>query len=149
MKRGHGVTMALGLLALVGCAGDRPANLGVRNGLLAPCPSSPNCISSQAADDKHRIVPLAVAGDPVLALARLKHVLERRGDATFISEQPGYLRVELRTILFVDDAEFLLDPGARVIHVRSASRLGYSDLGKNRSRMEEIRSEFIREERTP
>ena len=52
------------------------------------------------------------------------------------------LRVELRTRLFVDDAEFLLDRSNRMIHVRSASRLGYSDLGTNRRRIEELRSQF-------
>ena len=55
----------------------------------------------------------------------------------------SYLRVELRTMLFVDDGEFLLDRENKVIHIRSASRLGYSDLGKNRSRLEDIRSQYL------
>lgn len=134
--------MTLGLLGLFGCAGERPANLGDRGGMLTACPSSPNCISSQADDEKHRIAPLAFGGDPDRAFARLKQVLGKRGDTVIIDEQIGYLRAELRTLLFVDDAEFLLDRSRNVIQVRSASRLGYSDLGKNRSRMEEIRSQF-------
>ena len=73
----------------------------------------------------------------------MKRVLGLRGDTTIIEEKPGYLRVELRTTLFVDDGEFLLDRAESVIQVRSASRLGYSDLGKNRSRMEEIRRQFL------
>ena len=127
---------------LAACAGERPNNLGVRDGRLSSCPSSPNCVSSQASDERHRIAPLAFIGDPDSALARLKQVLARRNDTAVIEESPGYLRVELRTTFFVDDGEFLLDRAERVIHVRSASRLGYSDLGKNRSRMEEIRREF-------
>ncbi len=69
-------------------------------------------------------------------------MLGRREDTTIIEERPGYLRVEFRTTLFVDDGEFLLDGQQRLIHVRSASRLGYSDFGKNRSRLEEIRQQW-------
>jgi uncharacterized protein (DUF1499 family) len=127
---------------LSACAGERPNNLGVRDNSLSSCPSSPNCVSSQASDERHRIAPLAFNGDPDAAFARLKQILARRNDTAVIDESPGYLRVELRTTLFVDDGEFLLDRVGRVIHVRSASRLGYSDLGKNRSRMEDIRREF-------
>jgi len=134
--------MTIGLLGLIGCAGDRPKNLGARDGSLPICPSSPNCVSSQATDEGHRIAPLMFNGDPDAAFVRLKQMLGQRGDAAIIEEKPGYLRVELRTTLFVDDGEFLLDRSRSVIQVRSASRLGYSDLGKNRSRMEEIRRQF-------
>lgn len=139
--------MSVGLFGIIGCAGERPNNLGAREGLLAVCPASPNCISSQAGDQRHRIEPLLFSGDPEAAFARLKLVLAGRGDATIIEDLPGYLRVELRTLLFVDDGEFLLDREKRVIQVRSASRLGYSDLGKNRSRMEEIRAQFMAAEK--
>ena len=141
--------MTIGLLGMFGCAGERPQNLGTKDGLLVACPSSPNCVSSQAAEEGHRIEPLTFSGDPDAAFARLKQMLGRRGDATIIEEKPGYLRVELRTTLFVDDGEFLLDRSHSVIQVRSASRLGYSDLGKNRSRMEEIRRQFLAGEGKP
>jgi uncharacterized protein (DUF1499 family) len=134
--------LAIGLLGVLGCAGERPKNLGATGGILAACPASPNCVSSQADDEKHRIAPLAFSGDPGAAFTRLKLVLEKRGDTHIIEEKPSYLRVELRTILFVDDGEFLLDQTSKLIHFRSSSRLGYSDLGKNRSRMEEIRVQF-------
>lgn len=130
--------------ALWGCAGERPNNLGVREGVLATCPPSPNGVSSQAVGEKHRIAPLTFSGDPDTAFARLQRILGQRKDVKTVEKSPGYLRVELRTTLFVDDGEFLLDRTNRVIHVRSASRLGYSDLGKNRSRMEEIRTQFIK-----
>lgn len=142
------VTVIPGFI-LAACAGERPNSLGARGGLLAACPASPNCVSSQAKDERHRIAPLIFSGDPDAAFARLKLVLGRRGDATVIEESPDYVRVELRTALFVDDGEFLLDRGRNVIQLRSASRLGYSDLGKNRSRVEEIRKEFITEEKKP
>jgi uncharacterized protein (DUF1499 family) len=141
----------MGILSgiLAACAGERPNNLGAKGGLLSACPGSPNCVSSQAGDEKHRIAALAFNGDPDAAFARLKTVLGRRSDTTIIEELPGYLRLELRTILFVDDGEFLLDRERSVIHLRSASRLGYSDLGKNRSRAEEIRIEFSNKEKKP
>ncbi len=140
----HGRIFVMSILSslLAACAGERPHNLGVRDDRLSSCPSSPNCVSSQASDERHRIAPLAFNGDPDTAFARLKQILARRNDTDIIEESSGYLRVELRTIFFVDDGEFLLDRAKRVIHVRSASRLGYSDLGKNRRRMEEIRREF-------
>lgn len=128
---------------LAACAGQRPNDLGVRDGRLSACPTSPNCVSSQDDNESHRIAALAFSGDPEAAFVRLKLVLQSRADTTVIDERPGYLQVELRTVLFVDDAEFLLDRAHSVIQVRSASRLGYSDLGKNRSRMEDIRRQFL------
>jgi uncharacterized protein (DUF1499 family) len=135
---------------LVACGGAPPDKLGVQNDQLRPCPPSPNCVSSQAPDAGQRIDPLVFRDDrPERAFARLKQILESRNDATIKEEKPGYLRVELRTALFVDDGEFLLDEERRLIHVRSASRLGYWDLGKNRRRVEEIRREFARAEDSP
>lgn len=141
--------ITIGLLALCSCAGDRPTNLGAREGMLTACPTTPNCVSSQASDAQHRIAPLAFSDDPQAAFARLQRILGQRSDTTILTVLPDYLRVELRTTLFVDDGEFLLDRSNRVIQVRSASRRGYSDLGKNRSRMEEIRREFSRGENRP
>lgn len=140
---GRIVAIAIGLLGLAGCAGDRPDNLGAKGGRLAPCPSSPNCVSSQASDERHRIAPLLFTGDPAAAFACLKRIVSSRSDTTIVEDLPDYLRVELRTLLFIDDGEFLMDRANKVIQVRSASRLGYSDLGKNRSRIEEIRSQFL------
>ena len=135
--------MTLGLLGLASCGGERLANMDVKAGRLAPCPISPNCVSSQAVDGLHQIAPLIFSNDPDAAFARLRLVISGRNDATIVEDSPGYLRVELRTLLFVDDGEFLLDRTNKVIHVRSASRLGFSDLGKNRSRLEEIRGQFL------
>jgi len=137
--------MASALYLMTGCAGEIPKNLGARDGRLAACPASPNCVSSQADDQQHRIAPLALAGNQDTALARLKRALMKRDDTRIVDDRAGYLRVEFHTRLFVDDGEFLLDPAGAAIQVRSASRLGYSDLGKNRSRMEEIRQAFLKE----
>ena len=127
---------------LASCYGKRSYNLGVQGNRLTECPSSPNCVSSQAIDEGHRVAPLLFSDDPARAFARLKQMFAHRDDTTIIAGCTGYLRVEFRTTLFVDDGEFLLDSQQRVIHTRSASRLGYWDLGKNRRRMEEIRRQF-------
>jgi uncharacterized protein (DUF1499 family) len=129
------MAITIALLGIVGCAGERPQNLGTRDGLLVACPSSPNCVSSQAADEGHRIAALTFNDDPETAFSRLKQILGRRDDTVLTEVRPEYLRVELHTNLFVDDGEFLLDQSRSAIQVRSASRLGYSDLGKNRSRL--------------
>lgn len=137
------IAMALLASLLAACAGDSQKNLGAKDGMLLPCPHSPNCVASRAEDRKHQIEPLHFIDAPADAFARLKRLLQVRGDTKLMEEDERYLRVEFRTLLgFVDDGEFLLDPEQRCIHVRSASRTGYSDLGKNRRRLEEIRRQF-------
>jgi uncharacterized protein (DUF1499 family) len=137
------IILAICSLFVAACAGERPKDLGVRDGMLKACPSSPNCVSSQANDEKQRIPALTFKGEPDQAFNRLKQTLVSRSDTTVTETSADYLRAEFRTRMgFVDDGEFLLDRGHSLIHVRSASRLGYSDLGKNRSRMEEIRQQF-------
>jgi len=131
-------------LLVSACAGERPTNLGVTNGTLSACPDSPNCVFSQSVDERHRIEPFATGDDPEAAFARLTEIIRRRPDATVIDSTGSYLRVELRTTFFTDDAEFLLDRERRLIQLRSASRVGYSDLGLNRRRIEEIRRQLQR-----
>jgi uncharacterized protein (DUF1499 family) len=110
--------------------------------LLPACPSSPNCVSSLATDS-HFIEPLRFTGDAAAAFARLQIVLKSRSDTRIVAAADTAIHVEFRTLLgFVDDGLLVLDASAGVIHVRSAARLGYWDLGKNRSRMEEIRRQF-------
>ena len=126
-------------------AGDRPTNLGVKEGKLAPCPSSPNCVVSQGnGDAEHAIAPLAYSGDPAQAIANLTAIVKAMPRTTIIESTDRYLYAEFASKLmgFVDDVEFYLDPAESVIQVRSASRLGESDLGVNRQRVEAIRQEL-------
>lgn len=120
--------------------GQRPA-LGPQGGRLADCPDSPNCACSEAGDEGHRVEALGLAGDPVAAQARLKALLDGLPGMRFVDERPGYLRYEAVTPVwrFVDDVEFLVDAPRSRIQVRSASRIGHSDLGANRRRLEAIR----------
>ncbi|PSN16246.1 DUF1499 domain-containing protein [filamentous cyanobacterium CCT1] len=123
-------------------AGDRPTNLGVKAGKLAPCPSSPNCVVSQGdTDAEHAIAPLTYSGDPAEAMAQLVAVVQSMPRTTIVESTDNYLYTEFASKLmgFVDDVEFYLDPANSVIQVRSASRMGQSDLGVNRQRVEAIR----------
>ncbi|MBD2163356.1 DUF1499 domain-containing protein [Calothrix membranacea FACHB-236] len=125
-------------------AGKRPNNLGVNNGKLASCPNSPNCVSSQSTDAVHQIAPLTFTSTPEQAIANLKSIIESLPRTQIVTESPDYLYAEFKSALlgFVDDVEFYLDRNANVIQVRSASRLGKSDLGVNRQRIETIRAKF-------
>lgn len=112
--------------------------------VLPPCPSSPNCVSSMATDS-HRIEPLPIRGDAGACFDRLRTVLASRKDTLIIAADDAHIRVEFRTLLgFVDDGLFILDVPNGRIQIRSAARLGYWDLGKNRRRMEEIRGEYAK-----
>ncbi len=134
----------LHLASLLHFSGSRPDNLGATSGQLAPCPSSPNCVSSQSSDLEHQIDPLSIDGDTTEAMERLQEILKNRDNAEIIKAEPNYLYGEFTSKImgFVDDVEFWADPANNVIQVRSASRLGESDLGVNRQRIEAIRSEF-------
>jgi len=114
---------------------------------LAPCPESPNCVSSQAKDQAHLTAPLRYSGDPGAAWRRLQSALGAESRIAIIEDTGGYLHVEARSLVFrfVDDVEFLLDSEHGVIQVRSASRVGYSDFGVNRRRVERIRKAFDRQ----
>jgi uncharacterized protein (DUF1499 family) len=132
------------VLALLSALSRRPANLGVKDGKLAPCPGSPNCVCTQAADEAHRIEPLRFDGDAAEAWARLKRVLAAQPRCRVAAEEAAYLHAEFTSLIFrfVDDVEFVLDAERGAIHFRSASRAGRSDLGVNRARMEAIRKAF-------
>ena len=128
---------------MLGCAGKRPNDLGLTNGKFKPCSSKPNCVSSQEKSSKHGIEPILYGTDTKEAYDKLKKVIVALERTTIIQEKPDYMHVEFKSKLmgFVDDVEFYF-PGNGKIEVRSASRLGYSDLGVNRKRIENIRALF-------
>ena len=126
-------------------AGSSPTDIGINNGKLAACLTTPNCVSSQAptSDTQHAIAPLQMSGDVPTTMATLKGVIQAMPRTNIIRETNNYLYVEFTSKLmrFVDDVEFYIDD-PKMIQVRSASRLGESDLGVNRQRIEEIRAKL-------
>lgn len=108
---------------------------------LRPCPSSPNCVSTQATDERHSIAPIRYYKSRAEAKEALKAAIHSLPRVKLVEEDESYLHYEFasRLFRFVDDVEFLFDDGTKTVHFRSASRTGYGDFGVNRRRMEEIR----------
>jgi len=128
--------------------GTPPSDLGVRDGRLKPPSNTPNSVSSQASlypDHPQRayadIAPLPLKGGANATLDRIASIIEAMEGGRIVTREPGYIYAQFTTRImkYVDDVEFWFDPSAEVIQVRSASRLGSSDLGVNRKRIEFIR----------
>jgi uncharacterized protein (DUF1499 family) len=139
--------LIVGALTMLSVFSGKPANLGVVDGRLAVCPASPNCVSTQAEDAGHRMKPIPFTGSAGDAMQHVKDLLSKMPRTKIVTVADHYLHVEFRSSFFrfVDDVEFLIDPEGQLIHFRSASRVGYSDLGVNRRRMEQIRNAFEQE----
>ena len=122
-------------------AGSKPENIGVTDGKLASCPASPNCVVSQGGDEEHAIAPIVYVGDRAAARKNLISILGVVPRTKIVEERDSYILAESESRLmgFVDDTEFYLPEGEQVIHARAAARLGESDLGVNRRRIEQIR----------
>lgn len=138
--------LGLAVLAVVGVGVYKtltpPGHLYAVTGEFAGCPSRPNCVSSVASDDEHRVASLAHTGDTLRAVSMLREVIERM-DGRVVRESDGYLHAVFTTptMRFRDDVELLVHADGR-IDVRSISRFGYRDFGVNRDRVEELRRNF-------
>ena len=134
--------MKKSLLALLpflsACAGEPPQDIGVRDGRLIACPESPNCVSSYESSEEHAIA--ALDGN----LNQVQQILVAMDGANIVEQSKNYLYAEFTSSLmgYVDDVEFLYDAASNTTQVRSASRVGYSDMGANRSRVEAIRMQL-------
>ena len=144
------IALVVGFFALQvwGRTAPPPPELGTQGGVLRPCPGTPNCVSSGDTDGEHGMEPLSLPQEllaetdtATAALDRLAGIVESVPRAQVTERRGDYLAAEFRSRLFrfPDDVEFLVDEAAVVVHFRSASRLGQSDMGVNRARMEEIR----------
>jgi uncharacterized protein (DUF1499 family) len=123
---------------------------GNKDDMLAPCPKSPNCVSSEDNAGSARIEPLAFAGPPEAAWECLKRAIQGIGGAIEF-ESDGYIWAVFKTTVFrfIDDMEFRIDPKNPVVHLRSASRIGYYDFGANRRRTAALRQRFLQEQAQP
>jgi uncharacterized protein (DUF1499 family) len=138
------------IISLIGLFGlsmtaTRPANLGVHNGKLAKCPESPNCVSTYADSETHRMEPIEFVSDVNETVEIIEQTVANNFPrARLVEVDNGYLHYEFTSLIFrfVDDVEFLVDDRAKQIHFRSASRVGHSDLGANRRRMQKISEEL-------
>ncbi|GMR20411.1 MAG: hypothetical protein BMS9Abin36_1006 [Gammaproteobacteria bacterium] len=112
--------------------------------MLARCPRSPNCVSSIDHGNRHGVRPLVYTDSRQHARVHLQRVLSQMRGAALIKEQDNVLHYTFITpwFRFTDDVLFYFMPDKKVIHMRSASRLGYYDFGVNRRRIERIRKVF-------
>lgn len=137
---------ALPLLVLLAGCSRGPGAVAAPGETLRPCPSRPNCVSTEAdaADRRHAMQPIPFRAPAEAAQRMAREALLAEPRTRIVLVAPGYLRAESRTRLFrfVDDVEVVVDAPARVIRFRSASRVGRSDMGVNRARMERFTERF-------
>lgn len=144
------LALALGILAPLSLAvasyvaSGMDIDLGPVEGRLRPCPARPNCVGSEDPRDDARLAPFAFEGDPDAALRSLVDFLRAEPRVELVTVGEDYVHAIFRSRLFrfPDDVELRLDRAAGVIHVRSAARLGHSDFGVNRRRVESLRSRW-------
>jgi uncharacterized protein (DUF1499 family) len=136
------IALPLILLKVLSLTGKKPERSGAP-AILADCPDSPNCVCSEESRPDHSIAPIIFQGEKTAAWSELQSVLKKLG-GTEVRSGDQYLWYEFRTPLigFVDDVECRLNPEGQRIEIRSASRVGRSDLGANRKRIEAIRRAF-------
>ena len=137
------VALGLGLFVYLSIDSRRARETGLLNGKLRPCPGTPNCVVSENSGKDSYIEPLTFSGEPGAAWEHAKEALTGLGGR--IEKNTGdYLWATFRSRIwrFVDDTELRLDAAGKVIHVRSASRVGKGDLGVNRKRIERLRNLF-------
>ena len=123
----------------------RPDNLGVQNGQLAACPPSPNCVSTQAERVEQKIQPLKQVGSTDEVRKALTNAVNSMPRTKFVTDDTDYFHIECTSLIcrYVDDLEIWIDDQNQVIHARSASRVGYSDLGVNRKRVEDLFTKLV------
>ncbi|MGO2233375.1 MAG: DUF1499 domain-containing protein [Marinomonas sp.] len=141
------VALFVGFFIYVNISNKLPEGLGVTDGELLSCPSSPNCVSTQASpeDVEHYAEPIIYTGDRMKTQLSIESFILSKGNAHLVSSTLGYVHFEVKSALigYIDDVEFYLPEGDSVVHMRSASRVGYSDFGNNRERVRQIRSLLV------
>ena len=134
----HALPLFVSVIVLSACSGVQPDNLGLHNGKLLPCPDTPNCVSSdeKPSDQVHYIKALNGQWESA------QKVLLSQSDIDIISMTDNYIYATSTSLIFhfVDDLELHYRSDNKTIAIRSASRLGHSDIGVNRKRVERIRS---------
>ena len=130
---------------LLACSTDQAVDTGVTKDRLSACPNSPNCVSSLSQDKSHYVEPLVYKVSQEDAREKLISVINSMKRSEIVIAETNYIHVTFESALFgfVDDVEFSFADERKIIHVRSAARTGYYDLGVNRRRVEEIRRRFM------
>lgn len=122
-------------------------NTGMIGHTFHRCPQSPNCVSTMASikDETHYVAPLSYTGTLEQAQERLAQIIQAMPRQHLIKKESRYWHYTFhsRVFRFVDNVEFYFPPRQKIIHMRSAAEMGYSDMGVNRARLEAIRQAFM------
>ncbi len=136
------------LLMMSSCSGKEPTNIGVQNEKLSLCPDTPNCVCSQCLEEDkvHYIQPFIYQQSLEEVYESLVQTIESDKSAKIKTKDSNYIYVQYTSKIFrfVDDVEFYFPPDEKIVHVRSASRIGKSDLGVNRERIEKLRKSIAK-----
>ncbi|WP_461204844.1 DUF1499 domain-containing protein [Clostridium sp. DL1XJH146] len=124
-----------------------PSNLGVNDGKLAPLPNKPNAVSSQTDKKEFYVEPFPFKESLEVSKEAIIKAVNNFGDGEIVVNDTGYIRVMFTTpkMKYHDDVEFYFDDEAKVIHFRSASRVGYSDMGLNKERYDKLYDYYIKD----
>jgi len=118
---------------------------GLIEGRLAKCPNKPNCVCSEYTEDaNHYIEPISIAQDITFdALPILKNIIRELG-GNIQTESDHYLAATFTSAIFgfVDDLEISIDATQKIVHIRSASRVGNGDGGVNKKRTELLKERY-------
>jgi uncharacterized protein (DUF1499 family) len=138
----HIAARRLGLAVALCTVGPVPVGFMASDFALPPCPASPNCVSTEATRESQRIPTVPFTDDAASAQRRARAALAAEPRTTVTVDEPGHLHAECKSFVFrfVDDVDIVVDASARVFRFRSASRVGESDLGVNRRRVERLAS---------
>lgn len=139
------MALLLAVISTFACSGHARESRSSPSDNIAPCPDSPNCVSSKSIDMGHTMSPLPYLKSGQESMDRLVGIVGKMKRVTIVSATPTYFHVEFRSALlgFIDDVEFILDDSVSLIHFRSASKTGYYDFGVNRRRMLEISNRYL------
>jgi uncharacterized protein (DUF1499 family) len=132
------------LTILWGCSGSPTKRHNSESSGFLDCPDSPNCVSSLAKNPKHRVEPFKLKKDPKTSWDIIQKTVGSLPRTKIVTADNSDIHAECRSMIFrfVDDLTFHLTPSNDIIHVRSASRIGYSDFGVNRRRVENLRKKL-------
>ena len=147
MNRSWGIyLLSVAIATLVnGCSSPKTDGNSNQLNRLAGCPGPSNCVSSEAQDVRHAVAPFRLAGDSTTGWQSMARIVASLPRSSIVKKTDTYLHAEFRSRVFrfIDDLELLLDPATGNVAIRSASRVGYSDLGVNRRRVKTLRQELM------
>lgn len=133
---------AMMILMISGCSAVRSGDAGTAR--LSSCPESPNCVSTQATNNRHKIDAFRLKGEFSKNWPEIQRVVAALPRCAVVKADETYFHATFksRAFQFVDDLELFLDPSNGIISIRSAARTGYWDFGVNRRRVEQLRQEL-------